>query len=235
MLENYYLSHWDTKGLKPYMRYTLAGGYGGESENCAYFGWYDSSANPSRYARLDLQETLRQLQHAMMYDDAESDWGHRDTILDRWSNKVNIGIAYDEHRMALVQQFEWDYIRFREPPAIVGPMFSMFGRSTMGGLEAVAVYYEPLPRPLTQQDLLQGPHSYSLGNDVTYILPPSYYTETAPYIQASTWDTDPNGSFAIEADIGPLVARGSGVYTVVAMARAQGELVRLTTYSIFIQ
>ena len=35
LLDNNYFSHWDLNGYKPYMRYTLAGGSGSVSENCA--------------------------------------------------------------------------------------------------------------------------------------------------------------------------------------------------------
>src|SRR4030067_3142957 len=72
MLEKNYFSHWDMKGLKPHMRYTLAGGTEAVSENiAAYIGGIDT----------DLKTALKNLEWSMMYDDASSQWGHRDNIL----------------------------------------------------------------------------------------------------------------------------------------------------------
>ncbi|HLC23617.1 MAG TPA: CAP domain-containing protein, partial [Dehalococcoidia bacterium] len=99
MLAGFFLSHWGTDGHKPYMRYTLEGGVNYDMENSAYTGWYDKSENPDRYVALDVKVALQKLEYAMMYDDAGSDWGHRDNILNKWHKKVNIGIAYDGHRL----------------------------------------------------------------------------------------------------------------------------------------
>jgi len=101
MLKGGFLSHWDTNGYKPYMRYTLANGKGAVSENAAWS--YDSGG-------LDPANAIEQLEHDMMYDDASSDWGHRDNILNAFHNKVNIGIAYDRNNMYFVEDFEDDYI-----------------------------------------------------------------------------------------------------------------------------
>jgi len=42
----------------------------------------------------------------MMFDDAESDWGHRDNILGSQHVSISIGIAYDSERLVMVQDFE---------------------------------------------------------------------------------------------------------------------------------
>lgn len=92
MLKHHYLSHWDTSGYKPYMRYTLAEGKGFIAENVAcHLGNYP--INP--------KEILKQLESNMMYKDWMWDWGHRDNILDPFHNKVSIGIAYDEFNYIL--------------------------------------------------------------------------------------------------------------------------------------
>ena len=52
------------------------------------------------------------MQWGMMYDDAESDWGHRDNILNPFHNKVSIGIAYNNNAIYLVQDFEDDYLQW---------------------------------------------------------------------------------------------------------------------------
>jgi len=42
----------------------------------------------------------------MMFDDAESNWGHRDNILNPQHASVSLGIAYDSERLVMVQDFE---------------------------------------------------------------------------------------------------------------------------------
>ena len=42
----------------------------------------------------------------MMYDDADSDWGHRDAILDENHRAVNIGVGFDGRQVVFVQHFE---------------------------------------------------------------------------------------------------------------------------------
>ena len=52
MLAKYYLGHVDSGGMKPYMRYSLAGGLGAVGENAGYA----DTMNPqdsTRYERLD--------------------------------------------------------------------------------------------------------------------------------------------------------------------------------------
>lgn len=44
--------------------------------------------------------------YGMMYDDASSNWGHRDNILNPSHHSVSIGIAYDNQRFVMVQDFQ---------------------------------------------------------------------------------------------------------------------------------
>lgn len=239
MLAGFFLSHWGTDGLKPYMRYTLEGGVNYDMENSSYTGWYDKSENPDRYAALDVKQELQQLEYAMMYDDAGSDWGHRDNILNKWHKKVNIGIAYDGHRLAFVEDFEGDYVQFNQAPALLQGTLSISGRVVLGVIDAVAIYYDPVPHAWTQQELLNGPHSYSLGDRVEYVVsppPPGYfYTNLPPdAIQAGVWNVSSAGDFSIKADLNAVLKRGPGVYTVAIWSKAGTELLSLTNYSIFL-
>ena len=240
MLVGFFLSHWGTDGLKPYMRYTLEGGVNYDMENSAYSGWYDKSENPDRYVALDVKQGLQQLEYAMMYDDAGSDWGHRDNILNKWHKNVNIGIAYDGHRLAFVEDFEGDYVQFNQAPALLQGTLSISGRVVLGVIDAVAIYYDPVPHAWTQQGLLNGPHSYSLGDRVGYVVsppPPGYfYTNLPPdAIQAGVWNVSSAGDFSIKADLNAVLKRGPGVYTVVIWSKAGTELLSLTNYSIFVK
>jgi hypothetical protein len=235
MLANFYLSHWGTDGLKPYMRYTLAGGINYEAENSAYHGWYDTSQDPDRYVTIDPKEVLKQLQYNMMFDDADSNWGHRDTILSKLSKKVNIGIAYDKHRLALVQQFEGDYVNFTNLPAIVNGKLSLAGNLNLGKLYSLHIFYDPLQQLLTQQQLLEKPRSYDSGEEMGYVLPPKLYMDSKEYVTAIKWNVDATGSFTIEADVSHLLKYKTGVYNISLVSSINGELTSLSNYSIFIR
>lgn len=242
MLMNYYLSHWGTDGLKPYMRYTQEGGFNYESENSAYSGWLNKSDNPDRYAKLDVKEEIKVLQYKMVNEDAESNWGHRDTILNKWHKQVSIGIAFDQRRLALVQQFEGDYIEFTKPPTLAQNILSLSGKISLGTFDTAALYFDHPPQPKTQQDLLQGPRSYGLGGRIAHLVappPPGFFygSQQPGAIQATKWSVDPPpaGSFDIEADISPALINGKGVYTVVVWIKTPSGNKNLTNYSLFVK
>ena len=61
------------------------------------------------------EKSILESNYRMMYDDADSNWGHRQNILDPNHQSVSIGIAYDKSRLVMVQDFEqtlqpgWQY------------------------------------------------------------------------------------------------------------------------------
>ena len=104
-LKNGYLvGHWTSDGLKPYMLYRQAGGVGVIAENAAGGGYSPTECEQPLVVcdRIDAEEMITDLQYSMMYDDADSDWGHRDTIIDPNYDTVNIGIALDRYQLALL-------------------------------------------------------------------------------------------------------------------------------------
>lgn len=173
LLANRYLSHWNLAGLKPYMRYTLSGGVGAVGENIAFLGFFYYEP---RAAHIDPKTTITSLEYDMMYNDAESEWGHRDNILDKWHNKVNIGIAYDETTLALVQDFEDDYIAWKNPIKYDNGILSLEGKTTLGKIYNIALYYDPPPEPLTKEQLLKPPYNgaYSLGKEAVHSSKPLF-------------------------------------------------------------
>jgi uncharacterized protein YkwD len=239
MLNNYYISHWGTDGLKPYMRYTQAGGLNYEQENDAYHGWHDPEENPSIYAVIDVKRTLYELEYAMMNYDGPSE-GHRKNILNQLHKKVNLGIAYDSKRLALVQQFEGDYIEYTQPPALNGNIFTVSGRLLEGRITSIQICFDELPKTLTPYELATRKNgSYSLGDQVGYIIPPlppnRYYTIMPPNsVVADQWRLSSSGQFIIKADVGQILSRGKGVYTIVLVVDIKDEPRALTNYSIFV-
>ncbi|MBU2536187.1 MAG: CAP domain-containing protein [Chloroflexota bacterium] len=234
-LANRFSSHWGMDGLKPYMRYTLAGGENYEAENGFMTETYWIGGRDPSYKR-DPKEMLEQAQQGLMTSP-----GHRKNILNEWHKKVNLGIAYDNERLDLVQQFEGNYIDFNELPSISGDILSLAGKVTLGTIENVSLYYDPLPKPLSPEQLDAPPYDYAygLGEDIGTILPPLpsgfFYIDLLPTdVVATTWETNSDGLFTIKADISKMLEVGEGVYTIVVWVEANGEFISVSNYSIFI-
>jgi uncharacterized protein YkwD len=237
MVANHFIAHWGTDGLKPYMRYTTYGGLNYEDENSAY---YASSASLS-----DIKTRLQSLEKTMMTDDAGSNWAHRDNILNKWHKKVNIGIAYDSNSMALVQQFEGDYLEFFQPPSLKGTIISLSGRINQPDIKLnnIAINFDPAPQPLTGPQLNDpnSPyHRYGLTEIIGQIFPPpppgaSYNNLQPNSVIATQGSFGSTGQFSIEANIASLLTHGPGIYTVCLVGVVGGEARPWTNYSIFVK
>ena len=235
-LANRYGSHWGMDGLKLYMRYTLAGGENYDAENGFMTETYWVGGRDPSYRR-DPKEMIEQAQQSLM-----TSLGHRRNILDKWHKKVNLGIAYDNERLDLVQQFEGDYIDFNKPPNITGGILTMAGEVSLGTIENISLYYDPVPQPLTPAQLDAPPYDYAygLGEDIGTVLSPppsgSFYIDLLPSdVIATTWDVNSDGAFTIKASIDKILQKGEGVYTVVVWVETGGEYVAISNYSVFVR
>ncbi len=233
MLDNNFLAHWGTDGLKPYMRYTNAGGLNFEGENSAYS--HGSAA-------IDVKSEIAALQFTMVYDDAASNWGHRDTILNKLHKKVSIGLAFSSTALALVQQFEGDYLEYYQPPTLQGKVLTLSGRFKLAGLPLnnVTISYDPLPQALTRTELVNGPyHSYGLGPRVGLVFPPpppnATYTNLPAGSIIAAKGLVKDDVFWLEADISTILAKGPGVYTVCLVAVLDNRPTAFTNYSIVVR
>lgn len=245
MFDNYYASHWGTDGLKPYIRYTIAGGLNKEGENSAYSGWFNPSDNANNYQTINVRDEIAALEYTMMYDDTASNWGHRDTITNKHYTKVSMGIVYDNKRVALVQQFESDYVELYNAPIISGGNLSLLGRLTSANIKInnISIAYDPPSQKLTNAQLTTNAaytDGYGLGERLNFVVPPppagQQYTNLSPQaIIAGKWEVNNPGQFAIQANIAPALIKGKGVYTIVIVAEIHGESVNLTNYSIIIE
>ena len=122
MLAKNYVSHWDLDGLKPYMRYTMASGLNYETENL--FITAESGAPSSKR---DPKVILSEAEAALMNSPS-----HRAALLSKRPAKVSIGIAYNDVDLALVQQFEGDYITFSGAPVVKNGVLSLSGKALEG-------------------------------------------------------------------------------------------------------
>lgn len=149
-LDNCFTSHWGLDGLKPYMRYSLAGGYQSNGENGSGLGYCIKASDGYRAngaIEYEIEGTM-------------ADWmnspGHRRTLLDPHHRKVNIGIAWDRYNTAMYQHFEGDYVEYGRLPSITNGVLSLSGKAGNGvkfGQEkdlGIQIYYDPPPHRLTR-------------------------------------------------------------------------------------
>jgi hypothetical protein len=81
-------------------------------------------------------------------------------ILDKEYRIVNVGIAYGNSYLYLVQQFETNYVAFSGVPEIQGGVLSLVGRMESGIIPSqVQVYYDPTPGILSSGQLSYASYS----------------------------------------------------------------------------
>ena len=244
----YLVGHWTADGRKPYMLYRQAGGTGIVAENAAGGGFPLAECQKPRVVcgSVDTKAQIADHQWGMMYDDAHADWGHRDTIISPNYDTVNIGIAFDEHRLRFYQHFEYNGLAYVKEPVLGGGLLRLHPLPLDGhAIGNIAVYSDPSPTPKlpSEIELLT---SYCTGGGFTddcddvgpialVLKPPppgsSYVGLNREYVVARVWNELEDGSVEIEAELNSLVDR-SGVYTLVVMSASEDSR-PLSQYSIF--
>ena len=149
-LENCFSSHWGIDGLKPYMRYSLAGGFQSNGENGSGSD-YCIKASDGYRANGSAKQEIRQAMEGWMDSP-----GHRDNILDPWHKKVNIGLAWDRYNLMAYQHFEGDYVEYDQLPNIERGVLTMSGTMKNGAqldddfYSGMQVYYDQPPHSLSR-------------------------------------------------------------------------------------
>ena len=222
MLKNHYFSHWDTNGWKPCMRYTFSGGQGAVQENIAFTS-----------GKFNVKEEIKKHEHNMMYDDAGSNWGHRDIILDPFHNRVSIGIAYDDDDFYFVQDFESCYVLWST--LFLSDQVRMQGTILKSNLSIshVAIHFDSVA-PLTSQQLSGAPHNGVCGQG-KYVgsVGPSGLKDAAGgmTIIAESW-SKMGQTFDLAFDISPAFAQyGRGVYTLYLWTDSENCLTSLSVWN----
>jgi len=237
MLYYNYFSHWDTQGLKPYMRYTILNGTGFVEENVAY----EYTSYPSYVSTNDVENSISTLEYQMVHNDTQCcQDGHRDNILNAYHNRVSIGIAYDSENIYFVEDFETMYISFNLPIVSENEV-SLSGNTTQPLTpSSVMIFYDSMPTNLNSSTLnnqYYGP--YSQGTFIGGVLPPcNIFQGCASYqryitIYADTWQTS-STSINIQFSLSKFINQnGNGVYTIYLVQGNQSSPEYLTSYSVF--
>ena len=149
-LTNCVSGHWGVDGLKPYMRYSLAGGYQYDAENGSGLRY---CIRPSDgYRALDSIES--EVRIAM--DGWMGSPEHRRNLLNPWHRQVNIGLAWDTYNFVAIQHFEGEYVKYDKLPQITNGTLSFQGH-TLNELRfsnkekmGLQLYFDPPPHSLTR-------------------------------------------------------------------------------------
>ena len=173
--------HWGVDGLKPYMRYSLAGGYQSNGEN-GFGSDYCKKPSDGYRAIASINQKVREAVESWMGSP-----GHRANILRPFHKKVNIGLAWDRYNFKAYQHFEGDYVEYDSLPSIIGTVLSLSGRVKNGAQLknpddlSVQIYYDPPPHLLTRGQLALT-YCYDNGLQVAALRQPLHGT--------SYWVTD---------------------------------------------
>ena len=222
-LENCSSGHWGSDGLKPYMRYSLGGGYQSNAEN----GGGRSYCITSRDGYRSIAGVKKEIEEAI--EGWMNSPGHRRNLLDPWHRKVNIGLVWDRYNTVFFQHFEGDYVTYDQLPSINLGYLSINGKTKNGATLSsiwdlsVQIFYDAPPHPLTRGQLART-YCYDQGLQVAGLRPPlggnSYYPT---HTYNSTHKPCPN-----PYDVSPDVAVPSSVLNADSIFRR----VRLDSFSI---
>ncbi len=170
-LKNCFSSHWGIDGLKPYMRYSLAGGYQSNGENGHGIDYCIKSGD-GYVAIASVEDEITDAMNGWM-----SSHGHRRSILDKNYMKVNIGLAWDEYNFFAYQHFEGDYVKYANLPSIENGRLSFEGNAkssvsfnTKRDL-GVQIYYDPPPHELTRGQVSRT-YCYGSGRQIAALREP---------------------------------------------------------------
>jgi uncharacterized protein YkwD len=214
LIKGGFTSHWGRDGLKPYHRYSLAGGTEATAENVSSADSVGSTKLP------DLKQDTSYL-HLRLYQEKPPNDGHRQTILLPQHTHVGIGIVVQELRLRMVELFISRYVdvkpvvREAKPGAKVAFAGKIRGNYRFNNIE---VHYEPLPQP-PDPEWLRASRSYALPKEIRQLRPKL----PAPFIYmdgtSGVVEVDgPNFSVPIK-----LYKNTPGIYTIVTWIRKSRE------------
>lgn len=232
MLVKDYLGHWWLNGSKPYMVYSRTGGTSYVVETVAASGFTNRAWVANGCGGLQVHCRAPSPEEAItdhQWGDTNGDQGRRDIILRESHRAVNIGIAWNERRVVLVQHFEGGAAMALDPPLLIDKRYLSFSVRKaepdirIGGV--VSVYYDPPPQSMSQARIESldryctgGGATAECGAPVVRVLPTlepgNFYANRARNeVVALEWQETAD-LFTFSANVGVLM-QTPGVYTLV--------------------
>lgn len=209
-----FFSHWGRDGLKPYHRYSFAGGTEATQENL-------SAADSNWSMKLSNLKQDTAYLHVRLYQQKPPNDAHRKTILAPQHTHVGFGIAFDQLRLRMVELFVAKYVKIRPVKRKAKPGSQLFISGKLLDrrfvLSHVEVCYEPMPKP-PELSWLRQPRPYSVPKDCAVLqqrMPPPF-TYSDPH--RGLIDVLPGGSFSFPVK---LFKHEPGIYTVVVWLKRE--------------
>ncbi len=144
----------------------------------------------------------------MVYNDAEANWSHRDTLLDPCFNYADISIGWTSTKLVLVVGMIGAWVKWRIKPNYSHGIFTMSGETIkMLPQYVIVFYYHP-------SEVNPNSIHYNFGRPLFGVVPYPYYLEGIETVRPVRWVLKEN-YFDISFPIN--VTRG--VYTVVIHAK----------------
>jgi len=207
MVTGNFLSHWGSDGLKPYQRYSFAGGTDYSAENVSAADQIPS-VKPDRVVAEFINMNIR------MHAETPPNDGHRRAILGAEATHVGFGMALNGHSVRLAEMFIARYAEIDPLPRESKPGAKLVVKGKLlnreHAFQQADVFFEPLPAPDHSQ-LISG-HQYSLPKEFVTLRP--ILAVRMRYADGSTGtiDVGSHGQFQVPITL----SKGkTGIYTVV--------------------
>ncbi len=205
-----YFGHCDPEGGTPFRWYTSLGG--------AYF--FEENVAAAR-GPVSLRAFAEEAVLDMIYDDAESGWLHRDSLLDPTNNYVDIGVSWRGGYAVIVIHMQKAWVRWLEGPSYdpATGLFRARGLLLLNGSRVTAVVVYRANATAAGACPLPGVEctctSYGLGEPVAAVAPgPGVVYAGVETVVAARWAQE-GRLFEVEFAWRP---RAPGTYVVVVWA-----------------
>jgi hypothetical protein len=152
MAQNKFISHWNTRGEKPYHRYAAAGGTHAVMENL--FRLHTTGL----LREAEIHNYLNQGHTGFMAEKPPDD-GHRVNILDPHHNAVGLGFHLEAQEFAYAQEFLNEYLQLDDFPRQIrsDETIRFSGKMLQNKMHPflLVAFYEPHPTPMSVKALEQ--------------------------------------------------------------------------------
>ena len=215
LIKGEFTSHWGRDGLKPYHRYSFAGGTEATAENVS------AADNTWSMKAQDLKQDTAYL-HLRLYQEKPPNDGHRKTILNPEHTHVGIGVVVHELRLRVVELFLSRYVDVKPVVREAKPGLTCYLQERFGApyrFNNLEVHYEPLPEP-PDPEWLRASRSYSLPKEARQA--PSQSCRNLLFIltEAVEWLRLTGQNFSVPVK---LYKSTPGIYTIVTWIRRSRE------------